>query len=478
MNAFGRGYAAAVFATVVLSAVAISLAVLHGGTAPAAAFATLSLKASFDDAEAVRRLADEGIGAVVAESTQWVSVNDFGEIEKVPLAGYRDRIEAFDPRDDGYADKLRTLFVRGDRRYIYIPAVSAFGTAFMEDGVRGAVARAFADVDFSLSVGGLPLAFFVSMAALFASAALSIVLVGVPAFFAFALPALSSFAFFGPAGCVAAGFAFAALFSLRELADQWRRDRGSMSALWKRCRDGTLPDAPRAAVLMILAALASFIAAIPVLLTIAGWAGAAAAALTAHSFAFRVRAERGHARFVPIPLARASLDFRRESRVLSLFAAASLAALVASIPLVSGGERNLDGKEGKVPDFLNTVASGDYRRHVEFQRTFAALRLGSQEDEYRDYRLSAEGLVAVSASQEDSRSAVLSAGRFEIPPAERMLDCWSPDPTSAAVSRIAPHSILAVLLCAAAAVPALAAGAGGRRRAGHRFPYDERRIAA
>jgi hypothetical protein len=58
---------------------------------------------------------------VLSESSQWVLLNDFDKIIRVPLDQYEERLEPFDPRNDGFAGRLRSFFVRNGKRYFFIP---------------------------------------------------------------------------------------------------------------------------------------------------------------------------------------------------------------------------------------------------------------------------------------------------------------------------------------------------------------------
>jgi hypothetical protein len=58
---------------------------------------------------------------VISASSQWVLLNSFGGLERVPLEDYEDRLEIFDPRRDGYAEKLTRFFVRDGKRWFFIP---------------------------------------------------------------------------------------------------------------------------------------------------------------------------------------------------------------------------------------------------------------------------------------------------------------------------------------------------------------------
>jgi hypothetical protein len=84
-------------------------------------YAALGLDAAIPDREAAGAL-EAALGRpVVSASSQWVLLNSFGGLERVPLEDYGERLEPFDPRRDGYAEKLANFFVRDGRRWFFIP---------------------------------------------------------------------------------------------------------------------------------------------------------------------------------------------------------------------------------------------------------------------------------------------------------------------------------------------------------------------
>jgi hypothetical protein len=84
-------------------------------------YAVLSLDEGVPDRAAAGAL-ERALGRpVISESSQWVLLHNFGSLERVSLEDYEGRLEAFDPRRDGYAQKLRDFFVREGRRRIFIP---------------------------------------------------------------------------------------------------------------------------------------------------------------------------------------------------------------------------------------------------------------------------------------------------------------------------------------------------------------------
>jgi len=113
--------------------------VKHGG------YATLVCDDVYSDKEIRSRFDSQGITGLISESDQWFLLDSFDGIEKIPLVEYEDRLLPFDPRNDGYAKKLKSLFVRDGKRFIYIPP----GTNRQENlGVK--IAYALAGLSYSL----------------------------------------------------------------------------------------------------------------------------------------------------------------------------------------------------------------------------------------------------------------------------------------------------------------------------------------
>jgi hypothetical protein len=84
-------------------------------------YLVLIADASRTDASITELLPPEIAGTVIGESSQWVLLDDFDELQRVPLTEYRDRIEPFDPRNDGYAERLRAFFIQDNQRFLFIP---------------------------------------------------------------------------------------------------------------------------------------------------------------------------------------------------------------------------------------------------------------------------------------------------------------------------------------------------------------------
>jgi hypothetical protein len=108
-------------------------------------YATLVCGESFPDREIRDRLDSQGLTGLVSESDQWFLLDCFGNIEKIPLVEYEERLLPFDPRNDGYAEKLKSLFVRDGKRFVFIP----LGINRPED-LETKIAQALTGISYSL----------------------------------------------------------------------------------------------------------------------------------------------------------------------------------------------------------------------------------------------------------------------------------------------------------------------------------------
>ncbi|MDR2477916.1 MAG: hypothetical protein LBD48_01235 [Treponema sp.] len=138
-----------------------ALTALGGVVMPAGqrgGYAVLLYGGEFSDREIRERLAARGLGkAVISESSQWVFLDDFGTLERIPLDEYFGRVTPFDPRNDGYADRLRSFFMRDGKRLLFIPREAAG-----PPGLEKRIAAALPDVPHSVEYLGYgkPVALF------------------------------------------------------------------------------------------------------------------------------------------------------------------------------------------------------------------------------------------------------------------------------------------------------------------------------
>jgi hypothetical protein len=141
----------AVLVSMAVSAVFCIMGVSLASAKGKAVYAELVCSESVPDREIRERLENIGFSGMVSESGQWVLLDSFGGMERVPLDEYDSRVLSFDPRNDGYAQKLRSLFVRDGKRYVYIPLDSA---AARPSKLGKSFASALGDIDYSFETGG------------------------------------------------------------------------------------------------------------------------------------------------------------------------------------------------------------------------------------------------------------------------------------------------------------------------------------
>jgi hypothetical protein len=135
-------------------------------------YAVLSVDAAFPDREVGRRIVAAKFAAAKfaadysSEATQWVFLSDFDTMLRLSLDEYDERLAVIapfrDPRDDGYAARLRAFFVRDDgRRLFFIPFTrptlrEELFTRFLHQSrsgnreIESALTETLADIPFSL----------------------------------------------------------------------------------------------------------------------------------------------------------------------------------------------------------------------------------------------------------------------------------------------------------------------------------------
>ncbi|MDR1247770.1 MAG: hypothetical protein LBK63_00560 [Treponema sp.] len=355
---------------------------------PGEGFAELILDASHPDRQIRELLAKSGVKTTIGESSQWVLLNGFRELEQVPLDGYWDRVEAFDPRNDGYAERLQSFFVFKGERRIFI------GLKGSPPDLAGRVKASLGNIRYSLSVPSPRRSRLLPAILCILASALTLLFSGEILFALFFLPLWVPLA-----GLGSPGFALAAILAglsrvLREPALEY-----FVARRYGTIRGRALP----AAGVWILAGL--FFAA-AVLLAVFGRLPplTVSAALVLFPlvlcFSFWTEscrgAQEGHIRFKPVqitPLARQPIS---GSLVMFPFALAALA-----LPLLSGlfsgvaaGKSSQDASRvrtsWKSPLELN---AGHYRAHAAFQQAFPYTPFDAGGAPYLRYSLAGDGLI-------------------------------------------------------------------------------------
>jgi hypothetical protein len=367
-------------------------------------YGVLYLDQAYPDRTIGEALALGGVDTYISESTQWVFLDDFGEPLVVPLDAYPDRVESFDPRNDGYAEGLHAFFVRDGWRRFFIP----LKREPLSRGLSGASAISALEARIDTALGDIPHTvkpllshtrqdsrpwlkvwlFPLYFAALAGAAALS----GSPLAAASLIPlstALAAAA--GPTGLALGGVFFALFGSLltplreffisRRIAIAGQRGIRSIwffLGMFKRNRAFSLFFLGVYGAILFCGALPVF----PGLLALVCFFWVFCTALWAESNRGK---SQGHIRFSPVSIQESAGTLY--SRGMIPFALASLGALLLS-PLVMDTRYEVSA----APEpFL--ISAADYENHLAYQASFSQRPLGGGSPGYEHYRLGDDGLI-------------------------------------------------------------------------------------
>jgi hypothetical protein len=375
------------------------------------------------DRVVLEKLSGAGITGVLSESSQWFFLNDFSGLRRVPLDQFSDVMLETDPRNDGYAQKLKTVFVRDGKRYFYIPrrALRSSNPSVITQRVSGALGGTpYQKIAFDASsASNGPL----SNALVFAAASILCLLLAVyvskpvlsgrggrggavrdPAFpwlAAALLPASALFAGLGPAGFALTAVMFALFLTLRPSLKSFftrtssgRRDdfSGSGLAYMTRLLSGEKKALAVLFILFFAVCVTGGLDALHVLRAVLFFCLSAAVSVRREVAS---RAGGRHVRFFPVDIRpRAGVKVRLALAAFP-FTLASAAAIVFSLA-ASPVAVDMSGKRG-----APAISASEYKAHVDFQKTFAFKRLsrtgeGGNNGQYIRFETAPGGLLVPS----------------------------------------------------------------------------------
>ncbi|MDR0723515.1 MAG: hypothetical protein LBF75_12140 [Treponema sp.] len=402
-------------------------------------YAVLTVDASYSDRLIGDLLAAEACTqGFLSESNQWVFLDDFGTLQRIPLEAYRDRVEPFDPRDDGYAEKLRAFFVREGKRLFFIPFSGDPRLSdpwFNKQRIRAfeaSIAAVFKKIPFSLTFLGSERPFLFYFLLFVAALGATMVLSGEPVLILALLPILGSLAFTGPPG-----FALcAALVVLVGIAAEPLRKRWATRRYGQDCTESREPAKNLGKVYPALAVLLTgvllFLGIFGILYGMSVAAGSMVktsgeslikvgiAALVCTGLMLWVviwlEANQGkaqnHVRFMPVRIMEAA-KWGPINRTILPFALVALVALYGPW-LYEGLHAYHDPEFIADPRYL--IDTRVYENHAQYQASFSVIPLGSSKDmdhpqrgdllelAYRQYRLGEDGLIAGMGGHEQTLS--------------------------------------------------------------------------
>jgi hypothetical protein len=439
------------------------------------AYGMLTVSDQVADRELVGNLKEKGIGGIVSESVQWVYLEDFSDMKKVPLIDYYDQIEPYDPRHTGYADALSEVFVSQGYRRLFIPLGIE---GILSDGLKTKLAAALDGIEYSfVALGGswpLPLRWILFILALMPAVLLS----GIPWIMIAAAPVLASLSYHGPSGLIVSGLLCGSFRLVSEPVREAVRNllRRSRSVFSPSIR-GPAPYDMLIPAILLFAALAVFaFAAFQIF--IVGLAILSFAAILCFVLWFEESrgAIHGHLRFLPLAMFKSGKGYLQASMAMGPFVAAGCISLFLASPLA--------GQESMGADALSSLASlpgiSDYRAHILFQEHFSLTRLVSAgpesvdpEVDYVRYALDPQGLVESSAD----RSSGPRHSTLELPPLEGIMQNIRPFPVPFRF-RIVSKDGLVLLVSIGLLLILRLRGAGRTKRLKRTFRVLDRRAAA
>jgi len=362
-------------------------------------YAVLKTDASVDDNFIYSSLMSSGNfqSEVISESSQWVLLDVFDSLEKVPLGSYSSRVMDFDPRYDSYADELKKIFVKDDKRFFYIPLRAGGSDSVLLDNQ---LTEILDNIPFTVDYYGVtrPLLFYFII---FAAASFCLLFI---CFFTYKkhpgiinvitlIPPLCSLSFFGASGIACAAVIFAFFIFMKDPVIELVSSIGSSSKVKSKKSKSIYKDyiLPYRFHWLFLPVFAASIAVIVYFSQINLIFLLAVFAVSLGVFCFSVKllslSGKEHKRFTPVMIIRSpSLEFIFPVYILP-FAAGVLAAVLFTPIIPSSYNSN--------EKFENIISEEDYFSHISRQAAFSVSQIGSSSDLFPAFYFDTDGLPSM-----------------------------------------------------------------------------------
>jgi hypothetical protein len=345
-------------------------------------FYVLAVHEDVPDRQVGDMLKDEGFSSFYSESEALLFYDDFGRPKTFFLDQFQGKLESFDPRNDGYAESLRSFFVQRGSRYFFIHDESA-----RPRQVEKLFAAAFESVPYTLDFLFTGRNIFIWF--IFQFIAL------VAALFVFRDKIL-----FVPAIPVILGFAWGALSGLIiscVLVGLWELLREPLGELFSHKPYGSLKRRLKPYMAFVFwaifyAVLYGFLISMVNIPPIPAWTGFFCFVLIeilAFAEAKKIKQKRNF--FTPVKILPLAPKKRAFSVSMAAFASIVLLAAILS-PVFSPFffRENANGDEY----LANLPTALEYQKHMVYQSAFSFLPLGADAGAYISYYLGEDGLIA------------------------------------------------------------------------------------
>jgi hypothetical protein len=374
--------------------IAVSIAFFYWGSAAGEAervfsYAKVSVDRSIED-ETLLTLLGQGYGkywnSIISESSQLVYLDEFGSVSAVPLNVYFNRINDFDPRNDGYANKLRDIFFEDDQRNVFLhigntkmPSIIKNVNKYLKDVTHTLVFYGFGKPVRFFFLLYVVAAFFFPILCFFMKIKFRS-LIGV----FILLPVLFPLSFFGAAGLASAAV-IAGLFALlaeaiNELCILHGKRRGF---LLKKSTALFMPYLIEISLMVFTLLVIAILSNLPLIFITVIFL---VSAFLSFFSIWVLQGGKNHKRFTPIKIInKHNFDFAFSIYMLP-FAVSSIMALLLSLWFAGSAKTESPIKR--------IIHEHEYREHIDFQTAFSTSPLWDTQADYSDYFFDKDGLVA------------------------------------------------------------------------------------
>jgi hypothetical protein len=429
--------------------------------------AVLKIDAELNEEEIVFRLQSEGIADIFAASTQTFFLDDFGEIKQIPLNQYDQYLFDFDPRNDGYAEKLNRFFSQEGKRYIFIPLKrqesSSQVTIKKIDALLENIPHEIEFIGTAMPKRLPWLVFFAAFAGIVLFFKKLRVIAGI-------FPPMAAFIFWGASGFILAALLCVFCSVLINPLSEWFSNRRAGTKKSIRENFSLYPYSWILAAVCFMAYTAVMIVTNTSLLYssiafIALWGFMIF--ILRNNILFRGASKRR--RFMPIPISKESRNVLHHALSAFPFTIAAVILLFASI-FMNQPSSNFEFDQSRI------VTKEDFEAHIRFQQNFSFIPLGKTIDnyEYRTYQLGDDGLVFDTGMVYSEHQELMETPAF---PLEYLIDHIQGRPEQSirwfSLETMIP---LGFFLCLSCFGIFLAVKKRGRKKM--KSMYNEKRIAA
>ena len=417
-------------------------------------YAVLTVDESLNDRLVRQSLAE--IGDFISESSQTVMIDDFGSIKMIPLDFYFNEVEFFDPRNDGYAAKLRAFFVRDGKRFFFLPLGK--GISLREANLKKQLGLILGETDFTFTVLGKKNPFFWHFLIFAAACGAVFFLSRSRPLFIFQLPLLLTLGWFSSSAFVLAAVLtgiwellrepLGELYAGRYYARNIFNSRPALNLDSSKTKDEPRPvrasaecsgsrglldrlNPYRLNMVLVFILLVFFVSFFIVReLSLAFPAAALFCFFLLYFCSFKIKTLRSrkirHITFTPVLL----LPFKSKSfsffPLLMPFGTGALLVLLVSFlsPEIITPKEN-----GPLMDPEYLVSAADYEKHLDFQRSFSYVSLNDEpllEEKFLRYYLGEDGLITGASENkyyETGKDSIADHQTIDPPfPLEKLMD--------------------------------------------------------